>query len=110
MDEGLKNKAYLEGSRLKKAGHDDEVIAARLEKMGIPEGLIEQVIFNLSVQRIIDNDKAARPFYYSALVKIGIGVLLAIISSIAIPGQTILPIGLIVTGIIAAVANKKQML
>ncbi len=110
MDEGLKNKAYLEGSRLKNAGHDNEVIAARLEKMGIPEDLIKQVVFNLSIQQVVDNDKAARPFYYSALVKIAIGVLLAIISTIVIPGQIILPIGLIVSGIVVAVVTKKQML
>jgi hypothetical protein len=110
MDEGLKNKAYLEGSRLKKAGHDDEVISARLEKMGIPPDLIKSVILNLSVQRVIDNDKTARPFYNVALFKVAIGVLLAIISTIVIPGKIILPIGLIVTGIIAAVATKKHML
>lgn len=110
MDEGQKNKAYLEGSRLKREGHDDEVISARLEKMGIPEDLIEQVIFNLSVQRVIDNDKTAKPFYNVALIKVAIGVLLAIISAIVIPGQIILPIGLIVSGIIAAVATKKHIL
>ena len=38
MDEGLKNKAYLEGMRLKKSGMDDEVLYARLEKQGIPDG------------------------------------------------------------------------
>jgi len=49
MDEGLKNKAYLEGSRLKNAGYDDEVIFARLEKQGIPEELIKKVIANLQI-------------------------------------------------------------
>ncbi len=43
-------------------------------------------------------------------MKIGLGVLVAVISSYLIPGQVILPIGLIVTGIIAAVSTKKDML
>ena len=110
MDEGLKNKAYLEGSRLKKAGYDDEVISARLEKMGISQDLIKTVILNLSLQRVIDNDKTARPLYNVALIKVAAGVLLAIISAIVIPGQIILPIGLIVSGIVAAVATKKHIL
>ncbi len=110
MDEGLKNKAYLEGARLKNAGYEDEVIAARLEKMGIPEELIKQVLFNLGIQHVIDKHNAAKPFYISAWVKIGLGVLAAVVSSYLIPGQIIVPIGLIVTGVIAAITTKKDML
>jgi hypothetical protein len=51
MDEGLKNKAYLEGSRLKAAGYDNEVILARLEKQGVPDELARQVVKNLSIQQ-----------------------------------------------------------
>jgi len=39
MDEGLKNKAYLEGSRLKNAGYDDEVIFCSSGKTGYPGGI-----------------------------------------------------------------------
>ncbi len=95
---------------MKNAGYEDEVIAARLEKMGIPEELIKQVLFNLAIQHTIDKHQAAKPFYISAWVKIGLGVMAAVISSYFIPGQIILPIGLIVTGVIAAVSTKKDML
>ena len=110
MDEELKNRAYLEASRLKKAGHDNEVIYARLEKLGCSDELIERVLFNLSVQKVIDNDKQIRPFYDIALIKIGVGILLAIASAVLIPGQIYLPLGLIATGIIYAVATKKYTL
>jgi len=110
MDETLKRKAYLEGSRLKNAGYDNEVISARLEKQGIPQELIDQVLMNLSIQKIKDRDELVRPFYNIALIKIGIGVLLAVISAIIIPGQIYLPIGLIVTGVVFAISTKKKML
>ena len=108
MDEGLKNKAYLEGMRLKKAGMDDEVIYARLEKQGIPEELIRNVIENLNVQQQIERTKEQQPFYYSGLLKAGIGVLLAIISAIVFPGIIILPIGFILSGIIYALIAKRD--
>jgi hypothetical protein len=110
MDEGLKNKAYLEGSRLKNAGYDNEVIYARLEKLGASDELARQVIFNLSVQKAVDTDKEIRPFYYLAIFKIGIGVFLAILSAFILPGQVYLPIGLIFSGIIYATLTKKKMI
>jgi hypothetical protein len=109
MDEGLKNKAYLEGARLKNAGHDNEVISARLEKQGIPEELIKQVIFNLSVQQSIDVNNQQRPFYNIALFKVGVGVLLAILSAILIPGKIYIPLGLIVSGVVYAILTKRNM-
>jgi len=109
MDEGLKNKAYLEGSRLKKAGYDNEIIFARLEKQGIPEDLIGQVLKNLDVQEKTDTIIEQKPFYNIAILRIGIGVFLAIISAILIPGQIYLPIGLIVGGIIYAVITRSKI-
>jgi len=76
----------------------------------MPEELIERVLYNLSIQKVIDTDKQIRPFYNIALIKIGIGALLAILTAIFIPGQIYLPIGLIATGIIYAVATKKYTL
>lgn len=113
MDEGLKNKAYLEGSRLKAAGHDNEVILARLDKQDIPDELARQVITNLSIQQIREvkekeMEKGAVS-YNVALIKIGIGLFLAIASYIIIPEQTIIPIGLILGGVIAAFAAKFKM-
>ena len=106
MDETLKNKAYLEGQKLKKAGYDNEVILARLDKQGIPENLARQVIMNLSIQQYVDAVKEQTPFYNLALFKIGIGVVLAIVSYIIAPDILILPIGFIATGIALAWKNK----
>ena len=109
MDEGLKNKAYLEGIRLKKAGYDNEVIYARLEKQGIPEDLIQQVLTNLSIQQKADIIKEETPFFNIALLKIGIGVFLAIISAVVFPDRIYIPIGLIVSGIVYALISNSKM-
>ncbi|MFB9844669.1 hypothetical protein [Mucilaginibacter ginsenosidivorans] len=109
MDEGLKNKAYMEGMRLKKAGMDNEVIRARLEKLGIPEELITQVISNMSIQQKQEKVKANEPLYYSGLLKVGLGVLLAIISAFIFPGKIIFPIGFVASGIVYALIAKNNM-
>lgn len=109
MDESLKNQAYLEGMRLKKAGMDDEVIYARLEKQGIPDELIKSVLRNLNTQQKVEKVKEQQPLYYSGLLKIGIGVALAIISAIVLPGKIILPIGFIVSGILYALIARQNM-
>lgn len=108
MSEELKKKAYLLASRLINQGYDYEVIRARMDKEGIPEEMIKQVIKNLTVQQIVEVTKENKPFFNIALIKIGIGILLAIISAILIPGQIYLPIGLIGTGIAAAFLFKSK--
>ncbi|UOE47638.1 hypothetical protein MTO98_24820 [Mucilaginibacter sp. SMC90] len=108
MDEELKRKAYLQASKLKNEGLDNEVIYARLEKQGVPAELIEQVLTNLTVQKIIDVNDAQKPFFNLALLKIGIGVLLAVVSMVVLPGQVILPIGLIAGGIVTAVIKRPR--
>jgi hypothetical protein len=95
--------------KLKKSGLDNEVIYARLEKQGIPDELIKSVLMNLNLQQKRDVVAQETPFYYSGLLKAGLGVLAAIISAILFPGIIILPIGLIVTGIIYALISKKKM-
>lgn len=109
MDEGLKNKAYLEGMRMKKAGMDDEVIYARLEKQDIPEELIRNVLKNLNIQQKEEKVKEHQPLYYSGLLKVGLGVLLAIISYFIFPDRIILPIGFILSGIIYALIARQRM-
>jgi VIT1/CCC1 family predicted Fe2+/Mn2+ transporter len=109
MDDGLKNKAYLEGTRLKNAGMDDEVIYARLEKQGIPDELARNVIKNLNVQKKVEKVKEQQPLYYSGLLKIALGVLFAIISYFIFPGKIILPIGFIISGILYALIAKQNM-
>jgi hypothetical protein len=110
MSTELKNKAYLLASRLMHQGHDYEVIRARMDKEGIPEELIEQVFINLVKQKKVEIAKEQKSFYNIALIKIGIGILLAIVSMIIVPAYIILPIGLIVGGIASAIffkPNKK---
>ena len=109
MDEELKRKAYLEGLKLKKAGLDDEIIYARLEKQGIPDELARNVIKNMNVQKKADTVKEQEPVYYSALLKVGLGVLFAVISALIFPGHIILPIGFIVSGTIYAIISKGKM-
>ena len=109
MDESLKNKAYLVGSRLKQAGYDSEVIFARLEKHGIPEDLAKEVIANLFLQQKKDIAEQAKPFYNIALIRVGIGVFLTIASAIIFPGVIYLPFGLVIGGIISAVAAWRAM-
>ncbi|AYL94042.1 hypothetical protein [Mucilaginibacter celer] len=106
MEEEVKRKAYLEASRLKNAGHDNEVIYARLEKQDVPTELIKKILINLTVQKVHDVNAERKPFFNLALAKIGIGVALAVICMFVAPGQTILPIGLIAGGIVAAAINK----
>ncbi|RYU90088.1 hypothetical protein EWM62_11135 [Mucilaginibacter terrigena] len=109
MDEGLKNKAYLEGQKLKKAGYDDEVILARLDKQGIPEHLAKQVVKNLNIQRHVEIVKEETPVYNAELIKIGLGIGLAIVSAIIFPGHIIIPAGLILGGIVFAIISKNKM-
>lgn len=109
MDEGLKNRAYLEGMRLKKSGMDDEIIRARLEKQGIPEDLIKNVIQNLNLKQQVEKKEEHQPMYYSGLIKVGLGVVLAIISAIVLPGKIYLPIGFIVSGILYALIARQRM-
>lgn len=96
----------MQASRLKNEGLDNEIIYARLEKQGVPIDLINQVLANLTVQKITDVNAAQKPFFNLALLKIGIGVLLAIVSILILPGQVILPIDLIAGGIITAVIKR----
>jgi hypothetical protein len=51
MDEELKRKAYLQASRLKNEGLDNEIIYARLEKQGVPIDLINQVLANFNCSK-----------------------------------------------------------
>ncbi|MDB4923837.1 hypothetical protein [Mucilaginibacter sp.] len=109
MDEELKRKAYLEGMKLRKAGLDNEVIYARLEKQGIPDELIKNVLQNMSIQKKIDVTEEQKPSYYSGLLKAGLGFLLATIVYFIYPGVIIIPIGLIISGIAYAIISKGKI-
>ena len=107
--EELKKKAYLMGLRLKNSGLDAETIYARLEKQGIPEELARQVARDTVIERKREVIREAKPVYNFALIRIGIGVILALISYIILPGNVILPIGIIAGGIVSALLAKRKM-
>lgn len=109
FSEELKRKAYLAGQRLKSSGLEAEVIYARLEKQGIPESLAKQVVKDLWKMQQETTIKEATEDHNYALVRIGIGIVAAIISWIVLPNNFILPIGLIGGGIISAIIAKNKM-
>jgi hypothetical protein len=109
MDESLKKRAYLEGLKMKNSGWDAEIIYARLEKQGIPHELANKVVSDILLEHKKDITERATPFYITALIKVAIGVLAAITYAVSFPGQLMLPIGLILTGVILAVVTKRDI-
>jgi VIT1/CCC1 family predicted Fe2+/Mn2+ transporter len=109
----VKKKAYLMGLRLKNSGLDEETIYARLEKQGIPEELARQVARDTQIQRNSDTKKDivedAKLRYNFAFIRIGIGVVLALVSYLIFPDNVIIPVGAIGGGILSALLAKKKM-
>lgn len=108
-EDELKKKAYLMALRLKNSGLDAETIYARLEKQGIPEEMAKQVVRDTLYESRRQIVKETEPVYNFALIRIGIGVILALVSYLILPGNFILPIGIIAGGIISALLAKKKM-
>ena len=105
----LRKKAYLIGLRLKDSGLDAETIFARLDKAGIPEAMAKQVVNDVLIERKKDDVKEAKPVYNVALIRIGIGVIIALVSYLIFPGKVMLPIGIIGGGLIMAFLAKRRM-
>lgn len=108
FDESLVRKAYSEAMKLRRSGLDDEIIYARHEKQGIPEELILRVLTNINIERRKKVTNELNFNYKFAALKIGAGIVGAIISGLLLPGNTVIPIGLILGGIILALATNKQ--
>jgi hypothetical protein len=106
--EELKKKAYLVGLRLRSSGLDSEAIYARLEKEGIPEEMAKDVVRDIMIERKREVVKEATPIYNFALVRIGIGVAVALISYLA-TDNVLLPIGIILAGVVTALLMKRKM-
>jgi uncharacterized membrane protein len=105
MEEGLKNRAYLEGLKLKKQGFEEEVIYARLEKQGIPEELAKEVAQNVSVQRKNEyneeKEEALKVTNNQIIATIVVGIVASIVSFIFLPRfMIVIPIGFIIIRII----------
>lgn len=107
-EEGQLRRAYQIGLKLKNSGLEPDVIYARIEKQGISPEIAHKVAQDILIQQTKDSIQNERPFYHLALIKIGLGVLAAIIVMIFVPGSIFLPIGLIGSGIIFAVAFKEK--
>lgn len=104
----VRKKAYLIGLRLKNSGLDSETIYARLEKQGIPDDLAKEVVNDVLIERNRETIKEAEPVYNFALVRIGIGVVVALISYL-VTGNMILPVAIIAGGVVTALLAKKKM-
>jgi transcription initiation factor TFIIIB Brf1 subunit/transcription initiation factor TFIIB len=107
-EEERKKKAYRMGLQLKNAGLDAETIYARLEKQGIPEELARQVARNAVIERRREVSKASESDYQFALLRIGIGLALALVFYLIFPETVILPTGLIIGGIVSALLAKRR--
>ncbi|MEQ6169107.1 hypothetical protein AAOE16_18050 [Ekhidna sp. MALMAid0563] len=108
FDETTKRRAYSDAMKLRRSGLDNETIFARLEKQGIPEQLIMIVLGNMNVEQKKKVAKEINFNYKVAAFKVGAGIVAAIISGVLMPGNTIIPTGLILGGIILAIATNKQ--
>ena len=106
--EEIKKKAYLMALRLKNSGLDAETIYARLEKQGIPEDMAREVVRDILIERKRDVIKQAETVNNFALLRIGIGIGIALITYIA-TDNLIFPIGIIAGGVVAALLAKKKM-
>jgi hypothetical protein len=107
--EEYKKMVYLAGLRLKNSGLDEETIYARLEKKGVPEDLARQVARDVRIERKREHVKELETGYNFALIRVGIGLLAAVVSAFVFPGNIIIPIGLIIGGVISALMIKKRI-
>lgn len=104
----LKKKAYSIAMRLKNSGLDGETIYARLEKQGIPEDMAREVVQNILIEIKRDVIKQTEPIYNFALIRIGIGLAIALVTYL-LTGNAILPGAIIAGGVVTALMAKKKM-
>ena len=105
-EEGQLRRAYSIAFKLKNSNLDSEIIYARLEKQGISEEIAKKVIADLSTERRISNNIKTKEFDNIALVKISIAVVIFIIMLLFLPGFSIVPIGLLLSGILYFLLKK----
>ncbi len=107
-EEGMKLRAYSIGLSLKKSGLDEDVIYARLEKKGISEEMARQVAADITFERKKDKAEEDSIGYNTAIFKIGIGIMVALVSAILIPGNIVIPTGFILSGVLYAFLYRKK--
>ncbi len=107
-DETLRRKAYLEAMRLYQQGADAELIYARLDKQGIPEPLILQVLGNMQQEETkIVKEKSADLFAFG-IVFFGVGVVVLLASVFFFSNIIVIPFGMILIGLIMAILSWKN--
>ncbi len=107
--EELERRAYTMAWKFKNSNMEEEVIYAKLEKQGIPKELALEAAHNIVLERKKDLVKEERPFFNVALLRIGLGMLVALIYAIVFPGSYIVPVGFFVGGVILALASWSKM-
>lgn len=108
MDNKQERQAYMMGMKLRSQGHSLDVVFARMEKSGIPENLVKQVIDDLELEesKTAELDKSNLASF--GWIRLGIALLLAAISAAVFPGMIIMPIGFILAGIVLLLINRNR--
>lgn len=99
--EELKRKAYLEAHKLRRSGLDEETIRARLDKLGIPEGLIRQLYENITKEEAKTAAAEKKEIIYRSYYILIIGGIVSLLSALITRGAfIIIPAGLMAGTII----------
>lgn len=109
VSEELRRKTYLAGERLKASGLDPETVYARLEKTGVPEDLAKQVVKDLWTEHKRKVVEEAKEEQNVALIRVALGIGVAVVSYLLFPENFIVPVGFILIGIIAALMARKKI-
>jgi len=107
-EEEIKKKAYSLALRLKHSGLDPEIIYARLEKQGIPEAVAKKAVEDLIMQKTQEEKKEQKPIDNINAVIIGIVIVATIAPFIMNARFRIIPVGLIISGIVALFFRRKR--
>ena len=108
-EEGKTRKAYQEGLKLQKSGLNEDVIYARLEKQGFSVALAREVASNVMLEKKKGQLEDESSNLYIAFSKVGLGLVMAFVSTFIVPDTIFIPIGLIVGGIAYAVLTNEKI-
>lgn len=107
-DETLKRKAYLEAMRLYQQGADAELIYARLDKQGIPEHLILQVLGNMQQEEEKTVKENSVNLFWVGIAIFGVGIVFLLGSVFFFSDIIIIPFGMIFTGLLMTILSWKK--
>jgi hypothetical protein len=78
------------------------------KKQGIPEDIAIEVVRDILTQRKMDVTKQTEPVYNFALIRIGIGLAIALVTYL-LTDNAIIPVAIIAGGLVTALIAKKKM-